>query len=268
MLRPADRSVAIVIPSRLASDSSGRLFVDRAMAAAWAQDMMPSVRLSFFIGIDLDAQVPAALGLQRNVTFVRSQGRSQAAAINVAAAAAAEQPYDFIALLEDDDRWEPNFLSWSLSNLESCHFVSSNQLEIDPNERCIRINDFPTPSGWIMRADLWRRIGPFEETLRWHVDNDWLGRLALSNARRTHLVEATAPVSIQDSAQVRPWIANVLTQGGPHSSVRRHLSSRPLVRRIVHPGSGMSRIASDPAVALQSHNEYRSLIARYGRIPW
>src|SRR5579863_8064480 len=242
MSKRADRSVAIVIPSRLAHHGAGGLFVERAIAAAHAQDTRPGIRLSFFIGIDMDAQVPASLGLQPDVAFTRSDGRSQAAAINAAARAAVEQSHDFVALLEDDDLWEPNFLAWALSNLETCDFVSSNQIEIDPNEHCIRINDFPTPSGWIMQAELWRRVGAFDESLRWHVDNDWLGRLALSGVQRIHLVEATAPTSVQASAQVRPWIANVLTQGGPRSAVKRHLSSRPLVRRTVHPGSGMSRI--------------------------
>jgi hypothetical protein len=83
-----------------------------------------------------------------------------------------------------------------------------------------------------------------------------------------HLVEATAPITVQTCAQVRPWIANVLTQGGPRSVVRRHLSSRPLVQRTVHPGSGMYRIAASPALAAESQSEYRQLIARYGRIPW
>jgi hypothetical protein len=268
MPKPADRSVAIVIPSRLADSTGRKLFVEQAVAAARSQAIPAGVHLAFFIGIDSDAQVPPVLGLQPDITFARSQGRSQSAAINAAANAAAAKAHDFIAVLEDDDQWEANFLAWSLTALEACDFVSSNQLEIDPEERAIRVNDFPTPSGWIMATDLWRRVGPFDESLRWHVDNDWLGRLALTGARRTHLVEATAPITLQTCAQVRPWIANVLTQGGPHSAVKRHLSSRPLIRRVVHQGSGMYQIASNPAAAAESQNEYQQLIGRYGRIPW
>lgn len=260
-------SIAVVIPSRLEPADGNTLFVEQAVEAACAQSLPRGVHLSFFVGIDADARVPPSFGSQSAVTFVRSHGRSQAAAINVAATAAA-QAHDFIALLEDDDRWEPNFLSWALSFLNTCDFVSSNQLEVDADGRCIRVNDFPTPSGWIMASNLWRTVGPFDESFRWHLDNDWLGRLAFSQANRVHLVESTAPVTIDSCAQVRPWIANVLIHGGPHSAVRRHLSSRPLVRRLVHGGSGMYSIATNPAAAMESQTEYAQLIARYGRIPW
>ncbi|QXX74708.1 glycosyltransferase [Methylovirgula sp. HY1] len=269
MSRSADCSIAVVIPSRLEAAEGDKLFVEQAVEAACTQSIPRGVQLSFFVGIDVDAQVPRSVEnhLPR-VTFVRSRGRSQAAAINVAAAAAAAQGHDFIALLEDDDRWEPNFLSWALAFLDTSDFVSSNQLEVDAEGRCIRVNDFPTPSGWIMASELWRTVGPFDESFRWHLDNDWLGRLAISQANRVHLVEATAPITIDSCAQVRPWIANVLVHGGPHSAVRRHLSSRPLIRRLVHRGSGMYSIATNPAAAMESQKEYEQLIARYGRIPW
>jgi glycosyltransferase involved in cell wall biosynthesis len=267
MRKSAERSVAVVIPSRLEKSGNGKLFVEEAIEAAGAQVIPFGTRISFFVGIDSDALAPASLDRLANVNFVQSHGRSQAAAINAAATVAA-QSHDVIALLEDDDRWEPNFLAWSLSFLDECDFVSSNQLEIDAEGRCIRVNDFPTPSGWIMATDLWRSVGVFDESFRWHLDNEWLGRLGFSHARRIHLVEATAPITIESCAQVRPWIANVLTLGGPHSTVRRHLSSQPLLRRTVHPGSGMFRIATNPVAAAESQNEYRHLVARYGRVPW
>lgn len=267
MRRSADCSIAVVIPSRLEAAEGGKLFIEQAVEAACAQSLPGGVDLSFFVGIDVDAQVPPSFAGRPAVTFVRSHGRSQAAAINVAAAAAA-QTHDFIALLEDDDRWEPNFLSWSLFFLDTYDFVSSNQLEVDTDGRCIRVNDFPTPSGWIMASNLWRTVGPFDESFRWHLDNDWLGRLALSQANRIHLVESIAPITIESCTQVRPWIANVLTQGGPRSAVQRHLSSLPLVRRLVHRGSGMYSIATNPTAAAQSQSEYQQLIARYGRVPW
>jgi hypothetical protein len=267
MVGSSDCSIAVVIPSRLARTKQGALFLDKAIEAACAQSVPTGVRLAFFVGIDADAEAPIYYDKRADVNFVRSHGRSQAAAINAAAAEACAH-HAFVALLEDDDQWEPNFIAWALSFLETCDFVSSNQLEMDSQEECIRVNDFPTPSGWIMVSDLWRAIGPFDETYRWHLDNDWLGRLGASQARRVHLVEATAPITVDNCAQVRPWIANVLTQGGPRSSVRRHLSTRPLVRRLVHPGSGMYRIATDPIAASESRNEYQRLLARYGRIPW
>jgi hypothetical protein len=262
------RTIAVVIPSRLGRRADGELFLNQAIAAARGQVVSENIRLEFYVGIDADAEVSPDYASLPGVTFIRSRGRGQSAAINAAAAAAATKDHNFIALLEDDDRWEPNFLAWTLSFLETCDFASSNQLEIDDEDHAIRVNDFPTPSGWIMSAELWRHIGGFDESLRWHVDNDWLGRLAMSGARRIHLVEATAPVTAENCAQVRPWIANVLNLGGPHSAVRRHLSSQPLVRRTVHSGSGMYKIAASPAALAESQNEYRQLVARYGRVPW
>ena len=267
MSRSLRVSIAVVIPSRLEAADGDELFVEQAVEAACTQSIPRNVHLSFFVGIDVDAQVPRSVENHPRMTFVRSRGRSQAAAINVAAAAAA-QGHDFIALLEDDDRWEPNFLSWALSFLDTSDFVSSNQLEVDAEGRCIRVNDFPTPSGWIMASELWRTVGPFDKSFAGISTMIGFGRLAISQANRLHLVKSTAPITIDSSAQVRPWTANVLVHGGPHSAVRRHLSSRPLIRRLVHRGSGMYSIATNPAAAMESQNEYEQLIARYGRIPW
>ena len=268
MPRPADRSIAVVIPSRLAG-TARKLFVEQAIGAAAAQA--------------IPARLPSRLFHRHRSRCADSHPRLAHVPMSPSRGAAGAgrrrrstrpqmPPHRKITIsspcLKTTIKWEPNFLAWALACLETCDFVSSNQLEVDAEERCVRVNDFPTPSGWIMAADLWRKVGPFDESLRWHVDNDWLGRLALSGARRVHLVEATAPINLPSSAQVRPWIANVLTQGGPMSTVRRHLSSRPLVRRTVHQGSGMHQIASNPLAAAESQSEYRQLIARYGRIPW
>jgi hypothetical protein len=42
----------------------------------------------------------------------------------------------------------------------------------------------------------------------------------------------------------------------------------PLIRRLVHSGSGMARIAADPALQEVSRSESARVLARYGRIPW
>jgi hypothetical protein len=61
-----------------------------------------------------------------------------------------------------------------------------------------------------MPASTMRAVGEFNEGYRWHLDNEWLGRLAEKKIVRIHLVEATAPVDYQLMAQVRPWLANVI----------------------------------------------------------
>ncbi len=135
--------------ARRASFSSSR-----RSGAASEQAIPRGFRLAFFIGIDLDAQIPSSLGARPDVTFARSNGRGQAAAINAAANAAAAQNHDFIALLEDDDQWEPNFLAWALGCLETCDFVSSNQLEVDAEERAASGSMIFRP----LRAGSWRQI--------------------------------------------------------------------------------------------------------------
>ena len=128
--------------------------------------------------------------------------------------------------------------------------------------------DFPTPSGWIMPAETLRRVGLFDPAMRWHLDNEWLGRLAEAGIPRCHLVERTAPVTLTYAAQTRPWIANVMRNGGPHVTVRRHMFLAPLIFRLVHSRSGMARIATEPLLQQQSQIEYMTLASRYGRVPW
>jgi hypothetical protein len=45
---------------------------------------------------------------------------------------------------------------------------------------------------------------------------------------------------------MRPWLKNVLTHGGPHSTLLRHGNAVPNVRRLIHGGSGMAAIGLDP----------------------
>jgi len=74
----------------------------------------------------------------------------------------------------------------------------------------LRVNDFPTPSGWFMPAVTLRKVGGFDVNLIHHQDNEWLGKLAEANLKRFHLVELTAPVELKHSLAVRPWLANVI----------------------------------------------------------
>ena len=111
-------------------------------------------------------------------------------------------------------------------------------------------------------------MGLFDLGTRWHLDNEWLGRLAEAGIPRCHLLEQTAPLALARAALMRPWIANVVRNGGPHVTLRRHAFLAPLVFRLVHSRSGLGRIARDPALQQESQNEYQALANRFGRIPW
>lgn len=266
-------SIAVITPSRLEridpTASAGPFFVERAIASVLGQIKVQdgSVRPTFVIGVDPDAVVPDSLAGRPDVVVARGKVASQMSALNAGIEAAGEG-FDLVSFLEDDDRWDSEYLTWGLRALEVCGFVSTTQLEVDEADGIVRINDFPTPSGWLMRAETLRRIGGFALDGHWHLDNDWLGRLGNSGIPRCHLAELTAPITVETARQTRPWLANVLENGGPCIEVRRHPQLTPLVVRLVHSRTLTARVTTDPVFAAQSRAEYQVLQARYGRIPW
>ncbi len=261
-------NLLIVVPSRLRRNASGQLFLSESLDSIAAQRIPTDtpVHIEIAIGVDPAENVPDDLMPPPNATVSRAASPSQAAALNAAAAAF---DHDFLAILEDDDQWLPNHLADSLGALQqhALDFVSTTQLQVDESGEIASIFDFPTPSGWVMRREVWHSVGPFDSSYRYHLDNDWLGRLASRGFRRGHLVEATAPVDTRWMV-MRPWLKNVLTNGGPHSTLVRHGNPVPNVRRLVHGSSGMSAVGLDPAAHATSTQEYQRLAMTYGRIPW
>src|SRR5262249_42528482 len=85
-----------------------------------------------------------------------------------------------------------------------------------------------------MSRGTWQRVAGFSEQHRWHLDNEWLGRLAETGLRRAHLVEATAPLNLETAASIRPWLAKLLVLGSPSIRLQRHTGPAPLVYRLVH----------------------------------
>ena len=258
----------VIVPSRLERNGAGRLFLANALDSIAAQQL-PSdldIAVEISIGVDPGAVLPTDLTLPESATVAHAAARSQAAALN---AAARPSDHDFIAILEDDDRWLPGHLETSLRalNERDLDFVSSTQLQIDETGKVASIFDFPTPSGWVMRRAVWQTVGPFDTSYRYHLDNEWLGRLGARGFRRGHLIECTAPLEPRWMS-VRPWLHHVLTNGGPRSTLLRHGQPAPLVHRMVHAGSGMSAVASDAAAHSTSQQEYERLARTYGRIPW
>ena len=257
--------VSIIIPSRLAnSPVEDALFLDGAIASIRSQTNRANVEI--IVGIDTGMTPPKHLVHQPGLAFVESSGRSQAAALNAAARLARG---DVIAFLEDDDRWMPAFLDEALAARDEADFVSSTQLEVDITGTVTSVVDFPTPSGWLMHRSVWEAVGQFDEAFRWHIDNQWLGRLAEAGVRRAHLVEATAPIDPPSRVrQARPWLGRSIDLSAGHVRLRRHPSPWPLVRRLVHDGSGLSAINRNPTLKKQSQEEYIRLTERFGRVPW
>jgi hypothetical protein len=261
-------TVSVIIPSRLAraaSISKEGLFLEDAVHSIRQQARIGCERIQIVVGVDVGAAAPAELARRLDIDLVESGGHSQAAALN---AAAERAEGEFLAILEDDDVWNPIFLRTALDALGKAEFASSTQLELNTRGEVLGINDFPTPSGWIMRRETFQAVGRFDESYRWVLDNDWLGRLGDSGRSRVHLVESTAPIMPDLVAQIRPWLDNVLRLGGPAIHLVRHAYPVPLVVRRVHADSAMRRTVHDAALKAERQRELVRLYQRYGRIPW
>ncbi len=260
--KPA-QSLSVIIPSRTQPRQAE--FLRRAVQSIKAQTIYPTMTIDIVVAIDRGQSLPAGLADELGLVAVESHATSQAAALN---AGIRNVNTDLLAILEDDDRWHPRFLELALKALSLGSFVSSTQLEINEEEQVLRINDFPTPSGWLMPVSTFRTVGEFNESHRWHLDNEWLGRLAESKIPRVHMVEATAPVELGYMDQVRPWLANVVRLGGDAIRIARHDVPFPLIQRLVHSQSGVSRIQQSNELRSESQQEIKALVARFGRFPW
>lgn len=263
--------IAIITPSRLKRSTfvgdTDEFFLEHAIRSVEAQQLDQERTVHFFVGVDPDIEIPERLANHRDLTFVRSERKAQIPALN-AALRAVDDSWDLVGFLEDDDRWMPQYLDVALRALGEFDFISSTQIEINEAHQVVRINDFATPSGWLMRRSAFLQVGEISPVAKWHYDNEWLGRLARSGLRRGHLVEATAPSTLQDAIQVRPWLANVLRFGGPNVHLVRHGYVLPLVSRLVHPGSGTTQVGEGGTAKLESNAELQRLVDQYGYVPW
>ncbi len=249
--------VSVIIPSRLQENLNGDI---NGVATLWLDRAVNSV-----LRQEVDADLEIVVGLSPGhspiperfkdglVKFVVAERPGQAAAVNAAVAASTG---GVLAFLEDDDYWRSaRKLALQLPWLSEYHMVTSNQREVDWQGNYIRVNDFATPSGWVMWRPTWEDVGLFNETFKYHVDTEWLGRAHMTETRRVHMV----PVGTGG-----PWLINVSV----HSAIRLHDEPDPLVERMVNPDGGMATIAKNPEAAEQSAKEHREMVARFGFVPW
>ena len=238
-------------------------FLTKAIMSVRLQQVFEEVRVEFLIALDADDPLPREVLDALGARATYSCGKSQAKALN---AAIMDVSSEFVAFLEDDDQWEQGFLEIALRFMSTFDFLSSTQAEIDDNEEFVRVNDFPTPSGWFMKTEVLREVGYFNEDYLLHLDNEWLGRLNRLNKKRIHLVEKFAPIDFESCAQVRPWLANVLICS--RGILVRHNSPSPLIRRLVHSGSGMASISANKSSNTRSLFEKNLIKTEFGSIPW
>lgn len=227
--------VSVIFPSRLdinpapAGDYSGNPFLERAVSSVQVQSQ-DDVEIEYVIALDAEHPPLPERRFWSRCKIVEA-GKSQVEAMNAGVAASTG---NVIAFLEDDDYWEREKLECQLPLLAKHGFVSCNQRETDVQGAFIKVNNFATPSGWLMPRETWEKVGPFDTAFRYHLDTDWLGRLNQSGISRVHLVEEGCA---KDS-----WMAEVGKRSALAATNEIH---RPLVNRFVHPGSGMAAIAAD-----------------------
>ena len=240
--------ISIVIPSRLQAvpgGAPGELYLHRALASVRRQTAAVA---EVVVGLDPGMQPPALPG----VAFAHGRAARQACALNAAVAASRGE---LIAFLEDDDRWHPRRLEYGLACLGEFDLVTCNQLEVDAQGRPLGVNDYPTPSGWLLPRAAWERVGPFDDTFTF-VDSEFLGRVNAGRRRRVHLVE--------EGATFRKGLVQVAR----YSAVRQTTERAPLVVRAVNAGGVVAALAQQEAARRRHEEDCRRMVAKYGAIPW
>lgn len=258
-------TVSAIIPSRLAVNPvsrDGNLWLDRALTSAqmmadYAKDLVTGVE--FVVGLDPGARLPERFADAR----VAHGTGGQASALNAAVRASQGE---VLLFMEDDDWNSPERLAVQLEWLTAYSddpftrgydLVTCMQREVDEWGNFLRYNEFPTPGGWLMRRETFYLVGLFDETFRWHLDTEWLGRMNASGRRRVHLVP--------DGYAGGDWLkrvsrnSDVIQTGG---------ITEPLVHRLDNEHGGMATIRRDPVARNQSEGEHMRMIQKWGCIPW
>lgn len=259
--------ISVIVPSRLQvlpHSPERNLYLDVCLIRIHQQQGVSMDDLEVVVGLDPGAlpKVPQRFlehgaGYPK-IRFVEAAKPGQAQAVNAAAAASTGH---ILAFCEDDDQWAGVRLTRGLESLAGHDFVSCNQREVNDEGEFLRVNDFPTPSGWIMPRATWDAVGPLEESFRYHVDTEWLGRLNDRKLSRVHQVDPDARRRLEDPAC---WLHNVRK----FSDIAVLKAPEPLVTRVVNPRGGMSTIARDPEAQRQSGEEHAQMLNAFGEVPW
>src|SRR5262249_2991722 len=107
--------VSIIIASRLQprfGDGTGGLWLDRALRSVGRQAVGPGVEFEIVVGLDPGVAFPERI---RQVVAVNANKARQASALNAAVSASGGE---LLAILEDDDYWEPKRIPYGLQCIE------------------------------------------------------------------------------------------------------------------------------------------------------
>jgi glycosyltransferase involved in cell wall biosynthesis len=155
---------------------------------------------------------------------------------------------EFVAFLDDDDRWHPGFLDAQVAQLDAhreAELATTGHVEVDPSGRISRpdlrpLFEYPDPlvrflaecpvhtmSVVACRRSAFARVGPLDEGLSIVHDFDWFVRLALLGGKHVHedeeLVERALPGGLV--TRHRRWFAE------EREVHRRALAASAIARR-------------------------------------
>jgi hypothetical protein len=261
--------IGVVIPSRLAL----RPEVSGEPKTPWLKSAIDSVRGQschdkhewlITVGLDKGQELPT-FPIQLpfpDITFIWGDSCGQAQAVNRAARECVDRGVEVMAVLEDDDSWHSLKMEIQLGRLGQTPFSSCSQKVVSEDRKLppLGVNDYPIPSGWVMTPDVWKRIGGFDEGIRYLVDTEWLGRLNKAQVPRLHFVEnRDAPQRFQ---------ALLTSHVAQHAEIVPTGLSSPLVDRTQNLSGGMASLCRDSAASAVADTEQRLIIERYGENPW
>ena len=234
------------------------------------------------VGVDEGAVLPNGV-FMTPIQVAWATSRGQSAAVNAAAREVMGYGVEVVAFLEDDDRWHPSKMEMQLARLELAPFQScSQQIVSEDQQKVFGVNDYPIPSSWVMWSDVWKRIGKgaseasggggrlggpaapegggFDESVRYLVDSEWLGRLNQAKVPRIHLVE--------NRTKLQDWHFGFSSYTSRHATIVPSGMAEPLVTRTQNTAGGMCTISRDSKAAAIADSEQAMLLAKYGEHPW
>ena len=260
--------IGVIIPSRLAPRPGGRelrefgpeLWLDGAMASVVNQQGYNIDDWEIFIGVDPNAVVP--IHVYDHATIVRGKSAGQASAANEAAEVALLDGCDVLAVLDDDDRWHRRKSEIMLPYLEQASFLSCSQRLVIDSEpvseksAVLGINDYPTPSGWIMAASLWKRLGGFNPSFKWSPDLELLARVNELEVPRIHFKERGLPR------------VGKLGLVALHATIVETDVPELLVSRTVNSQGKMATVRRGGAPAAEATAEVAAIREKFGYCSW
>lgn len=164
----------------------------------------------------------------------------------------------YIAILEDDDIWDAEKINIQLSFLQNYDydFVSCNQCVSNDRGDFLYICNFPTPSGWLMKREVWETINGFNKSVKYHVDNEFLGQLNKSDFKRAHLIlRGDDPLSLE------------VEKIKKHATVIRLNYLHHLVGRLENPNGALSRSKDTMKEICISNKEKTLFLFKFKEIP-